>query len=78
MSLYYYTVEFEGQGARSLQRLGPSVSSLLGLHPELADEKIVDGICTILSEDMLSHLKNSHQRESKLGLETAESRYESR
>lgn len=54
------------------------MNSPLGLYPELADEKMVAGIRTILLEDELSHLKNSHQRESKLSLETAESRYGSR
>lgn len=75
MSLYHHTDEPEGQGARSLQRPDGSPNSPLGLYPELADEKMADGICTIPPEDMLSHLKNSHQRDSKLGLETAESRY---
>lgn len=47
----------------------------LGLYAEWASENMVDGICAILPEDMLSHLKKSHQRESKLGLEKAQSRH---
>lgn len=44
MSLYHHTDELEGPGARSLQRPGGSLNSPLGLYPELADEKMADGM----------------------------------
>lgn len=73
MSLYHHTDELEGTGNKNPAEAGPLPP--LGLYAEWASENMVDGICAILPEDMLSHLKKSHQRESKLGLEKAQSRH---
>lgn len=67
-----------GTGSKKPAEAGPVCEFTSGPLSWVGWWKNGYGICTILSEDMLSHLKNSHQRESKLGLETAESRYGSR